>query len=122
MRKEVAIIVGIIVAVVLFTPFGLQISNKYFETMKQTDNQTNYKVKKQVEDTARAMIVSYNSDKNRYEQYKDGDTAEKKGWAEQAKIRANNTAFQYNDYILKNNYVWKDNVPEDIKSELEVIE
>ena len=39
----------------------------------------------------------------------------------QAKIRANNTAIQYNQFILKNSYLWKNNIPQDIKNELERI-
>lgn len=40
----------------------------------------------------------------------------------QAKIRANSTAISYNEYILKNSFLWADNIPEDIKSKLEIIE
>ncbi len=67
------------------------------------------------------MIASYNSDKLIYEQYKDSESAEERGWANSAKIRANQTASTYNNYILKNSYVWKDNVPSDIKTELTYI-
>lgn len=51
-----------------------------------------------------------------------GGNEEKQGWAEQAKMRANKTASSYNNYILKNNYVWKDGVPNDIYMELSYIE
>jgi hypothetical protein len=47
--------------------------------------------------------------------------AEKQGWGEQAKMRANKTAATYNAYILENTFVWKDNVPEDIKRELPIV-
>ena len=36
-------------------------------------------------------------------------------------MRANSTATSYNEFVLKNSYVWKDNVPEDIQKELEYI-
>lgn len=68
------------------------------------------------------MIASYNSDKLTYEQYKNSDSQEKQSWAEQAKMRANKTANAYNEFILKNSYVWRGNVPKDIISELEYIE
>ena len=68
------------------------------------------------------MISSYNSDKMTYEQYKDSGNEEKQSWAEQAKMRANKTASTYNNYILKNNYVWQNNVPSDIYMELPYIE
>lgn len=68
------------------------------------------------------MIASYNSDKLTYEQYKDSDNSEKQSWAEQAKMRANKTASTYNNYILKNNYVWKNDVPFDIYSTLNYLE
>ena len=56
------------------------------------------------------------------EQYKDSDNEEKQSWAEQAKMRANKTASTYNTYILKNSYVWKNNIPADIYMTLEYIE
>jgi len=37
-------------------------------------------------------------------------------------MRANKTAVEYNNYILKNTYIWKDNVPADIYIKLEIIE
>lgn len=39
-------------------------------------------------------------------------------WAAQAKMRANRTASTYNNYILENKYVWRDNVSNDIYMEL----
>lgn len=88
-----------------------------YELEKQNDS-LNYKRKKQVEDTARAMISSYESDRLTYLTI----LKENKQIALQAKIRANNTAVQYNEYILKNNYIWKENIPEDIKMKLEIIQ
>lgn len=43
-------------------------------------------------------------------------------WAAQAKMRANKTASSYNNYILQNNFVWKNNIPEDIRTTLDIIE
>ena len=57
-----------------------------------------------------------------YEQYKDSDDEEKQSWAEQAKMRANKTASSYNNYVMKNSFVWKNNIPIDIYAELEYIE
>ena len=95
------------------TPSGKAIWNRYEYSMEKVDEQT-YQKQKEVEDTCRAMISSYNSDKLIYEQYKDSSVAEEKSWANNAKIRANQTASTYNNYILKNKYVWKNNVPADI--------
>lgn len=89
---------------------------------RKIDDATNYETKKKVEDTCRAMISSYESDKLTYEQYKDSGNEEKQSWAEQAKMRANKTVSTYNNYILKNEFVWNDNVPEDIYMELETID
>ena len=89
---------------------------------RKIDDATNYETKKKVEDACRAMISSYESDKLTYEQYKDSDNEEKQSWAEQAKMRANKTASTYNNYILKNEFVWNDNVPADIYMELETID
>lgn len=104
------------------TPTGRTIWNNWFHAVQKADDRTNYETRKEVEDTCRAMIASYNADKLMYEQYKDADTSEKQSWGEQAKIRANKTASSYNNYILKNSYVWKENVPDDIYMTLEYLE
>ena len=126
-------IFGIIMAVILTmsliggsiffnaTPTGKALWNSWFHEVQKADDITNYDTIKKVEDTCRAMISSYNTDKLTYEQYKDSDNEEKQEWAEQAKMRANKTASTYNNYILKNSYVWRDNVPADIYMTLEII-
>ena len=105
-----------------FTPAGRATWNNWFHAVQKADDATNYETKKKVEDSCRAMIASYNSDKLVYEQYKDSDNEEKQSWAEQAKMRANKTASTYNNYILKNSYVWENNIPYDITMKLEYIE
>ena len=37
-------------------------------------------------------------------------------------MRANQTANTYNEYILKNSHVWKDNIPSDIVYTLDIVE
>lgn len=37
-------------------------------------------------------------------------------------MRANRTANSYNEYILKNSYVWEDNIPSDIDYSLPIVE
>ena len=92
------------------TPAGKSIWNSWFHSVQVADDNTNYETKKHVEDTCRSMISTYNSDRLVYEQYKNSDEKEKQSWAEQAKMRANKTASTYNNYVLKNKYVWKNNV------------
>lgn len=104
------------------TPAGVATWNNWFHAVQKADDATNYETLKKVEDTCRAMISSYESDKLTYMQYKDSDNEEKQSWAEQAKMRANKTATEYNNYILKNTYVWKGNVPSDIYMKLEIIQ
>lgn len=104
------------------TPLGRGLWNSHFYAVQKVDDATSYKTKKQVEDSCRAMIASYESDRLTYEQYKDSDSEEKQGWAEQAKMRANKTASTYNNYVLENNFVWDGNVPKDIQESLEYIE
>lgn len=122
---------GIIVLVIVFiglpiffsvTPIGKAAWNGWFHAVQKADDATNYETLKKVEDTCRAMIASYNTDKLTYEQYKDSDNEEKQSWAEQAKMRANKTASTYNNYILKNEYMWKGNVPSDIFYRLDYID
>lgn len=95
--------------------------NNWQYDLQKADDRTNYKTLKKVEDTCRAMISSYESDRLTYEQYKDSEDVNKQEWAEQAKMRANKTASTYNNYILENSFVWEDAVPEDIATELLII-
>lgn len=103
------------------TPSGRAAWNEWFFDVQKADDVTNYKTIKEVEDTCRAMLASYTSDKLTWIQYCSSDNPEKQSWAEQAKMRANKTAASYNEYILKNSFVWERNVPEDIKMELEYL-
>lgn len=128
MSKAGTIIVTIISVILIgaiiffgFTPGGRSVWNNYTHSLEKAD-ENQYETKKQVEDTARAMIASYKSDVATYEQYKDSDNEEKQSWAEQAKMRANRTANSYNEYILKNSYVWEDNIPSDIDYSLPIVE
>lgn len=128
MNKAGTIIVAIISVILIgaiiffgFTPGGRSVWNSYTHSLEKAD-ENQYETKKQVEDTARSMIASYKSDVATYEQYKDSDNEEKQSWAEQAKMRANRTANSYNEYILKNSYVWEDNIPSDIDCSLPIVE
>lgn len=119
------VVITLIVGLSLYfslTPSGKATWNNWFHAVQKADDDTNYETLKKVEDTCRSMIASYNSDKLIYEQYKDSDNEEKQGWAEQAKMRANKTASTYNNYVLKNSYIWKGNVPADIYMELAYID
>lgn len=128
--RKFGIVVLIILAVLAIalpiyfgaTPSGRATWNNWFHAVQKADDDTNYETIKKVEDTCRSMIASYNSDKLTYEQYKDNENEEKQEWAEQAKMRANKTASTYNNYILKNSYIWKGNVPADIYMELPYID
>lgn len=128
MSKAGTIIVAIISVILIgaiiffgFAPGGRSVWNSYTHSLEKAD-ENQYETKKQVEDTARSMIASYKSDVATYEQYKDSDNEEKQSWAEQAKMRANRTANSYNEYILKNSYVWEDNIPSDIDYSLPIVE
>ena len=127
-KTILAIVVGVIltfimvIAIAYNTPGGREMINSYLFRVQTSDDMSNYETRKKVEDTCRAMISSYESDRLAYEQYKDSESEEKQGWAEQAKMRANKTASSYNNFILTNSFVWNNNVPSDIKTELEYIE
>ena len=118
----VSVLLVLAIVFVAATPIGRSMWNDWFHKVQEVDDLTRYKTKKQVEDTCRAMISSYTSDSLTYEQYKDSADEEKQGWAEQAKMRANKTAATYNEYILKNDYVWDRNIPLDIRGRLEYLE
>lgn len=123
------IIIGIIslfifggCVVFAITPGGRVLLNIYDDTIKKVDDRTSYETRKKVEEYCRASIVSYKNDKIIYEQYKNSSSELEKSWASQAKIRANKTANIYNEYILKNSYVFDGNIPKDIETELKILE
>lgn len=49
------------------TPVGKTVWNNWFYSVQKADDNTNYRTLKQVEDTCRSMMASYNSDKLTYE-------------------------------------------------------
>jgi len=112
----------ICVAVVLIGWGNTWFGNKVDYVNQKIDDATNYETMKNVEDSCRAMISSYEADKLVWEQYHESDNDEQRSWADQAKMRANRTASTYNNYVLKNSYVWDGNIPDDIMSELDPIE
>ena len=117
----ILLVLFIIVSLCTCTPQGRYFWNTYEHNIQNIDDATSYETRKQVEDTCRATIVSYESDKLMWEQYKDSESAEQRGWADAAKIRANKAALTYNEYFLKNSYVFDGNIPADIRTELEII-
>lgn len=118
----IAISLSLLFLIAVFVPWARGTGNEYDYTLHKIDDTTLYDTRKQVEDTCRATIASYKSDALMYEQYKDSDDAEQRGWAVAAKIRANKAATTYNEYILKNSYVFDGNIPDDIEGELPIIE
>lgn len=121
----IAVILLFIASVAIWvnaTHIGKATWNLWFGSVQKVDDATNYNTRKEVEDTCRAMISSYEADRLMYEQYKDSNNEEKQSWAEQAKMRANRTAATYNNYILENSYVWSQNIPDDIRGELPYLE
>ena len=116
----VCLCVVLALALIFFvaTPIGRTIWNSWWHDVKKADDNTSYENRKMVEDTCRAMIASYKTDVDIYNMYKDSDDEEKLSWAEQARMRANKTANSYNEYVLKNSYVWNGNVPIDIANYL----
>lgn len=119
-----AILIALVLMAAFFciTPVGVALRNSYGFAVQKVDDATRYETRKKVEDTCRAMIANYEADRISYEQYKQSDDAEKQGWAEQAKMRANRTAASYNEYYLKNSFVWSGAVPSDIRGSLPYLE
>lgn len=120
-----SIIATVLILVGLFfslTPTGKTVFNNWKHSIQKADDSSNYETKKLVEDSARGMITAYNADVVIYNQYKDSEDKDEKAWANNAKIRANQTAIKYNEYILKNSYIWEDNIPYDISFNLDILE
>ena len=104
------------------TPKGIEATNEYEAQLKDTDYNTDYDSVREIEETLRSYIASYEADRITYETNKNNTDKESVALANAAKSRANRTAATYNQFYLKNSYIWKDNIPEDIKSELEYIQ
>ena len=115
----VALLLGILF--VAWNPVGRGIWNVNQYAVQKVDDATRYRTRKQVEDTCRAMIASYTADKLKYEQYAASESSEQRSWGEQAKMRANQTAASYNEFILKNSFVFNGKVPKDILDELQYL-
>ena len=116
------VVLALVVSCFCLTPAGVALRNGYGYAVQKVDDATSYQTRKKVEDACRAMIANYEADRISYEQYKQSDDAEKQGWAEQAKMRANRTAASYNEYYLKNSFVWSGAVPSDIGGSLPYLE
>lgn len=126
--KNFFIAMGLILLIIVGSVFG--VAYQWFDTWRDNkveyidrkiDDATNYETRKTVEDSCRAMVASYEADKLTWEQYNGSENSEQQSWADQAKMRANRTASNYNNYILKNSYVWDGDVPSDIMAELPTI-
>lgn len=118
----ILLVILLIVAALIVTPALRAAGNVYDYGIHKIDDATKYETRKEVEDSCRAMQASYEADKQTFLMYRDSDNEEKQGWAESAKLRANKTAATYNQFILKNSFVWAGNVPADIKAELPYLE
>ena len=115
-------ILGLITLIFAAGPIVRAVKNRYDYNVQKADDATNYKTLKEVEDSCRAMMASYESDRLIFEQYKDSEKDNELEWAAQAKMRANRTAATYNEFIRKNSFVWKDAVPDDIDEKLEYLD
>ena len=103
MKYFIVVLVALLLLAILFfavTPIGRTIWNNWWHDVEKADDNTSYENRKMVEDTCRAMMVSYKTDVDTYNMYKDSDNEEKLSWAEQARMRANKTANSYNEYML----------------------
>ena len=129
-KVKVSIILGVtfvtlFIGLVIFfnaTPAGRTVWNNWQASIQEANDKSEYETRKKVEDTCRSMIASYKKDVIAYEAFKDNEDEYYRSIAMDARIRANQTASTYNEYFLKNSYVWKDDVPADISDCLIYIE
>lgn len=102
-----------------FTPDGREVWHSYTHSLNKAD-EVSYETRKLVEDTARTQIASYEADVALYRAYKDAEDVNMRQYGETAKMRAIRTATIYNEFLIKNSYVWRDNIPADIYEKLDV--
>ena len=109
----------VIPAVINYTKTGRGAWNNQMYGVQKVDDHTRYSTRKHVEDQCRAMMAEYRGDISNIKTYEKGGNLE---WAMQLKVRANRTAAVYNEYVLKNSFVWNGNIPSDIMRELPYVE
>ena len=114
-----AVMVGIVIPVLYSWSPGFRATwNRQQHRVQKADDATRYETLRTVEDTCRAMQASYQADVSAYRAYADaGDTE----LATQMLIRINRTACTYNEYVRKNSYVWRGQVPKDIDAPLVIV-
>lgn len=124
MKRETPIIypilIGLFAALALYfaRPAIVAFTNKEDAKVIEAHNKTSAKVKKQVEDTARAHMATYTSDKLAYENIKNSKDPDDKYIARSYLTRMNTSASIFNEYMRKNSHVWEGNIPSDIDIEL----
>lgn len=115
--KVICIILATVFAILVIfftaTPMGRTVWNNYTHSLNKAD-EVSYETRKQVEDTARAYMASYKTDVDIYLTYCDSEDKNKREYADAAQMRAIATANSYNEYLQKNSYVFKDNMPDDL--------
>ena len=128
MNKIAKVIITFVVLLVIafLIPGSRAVINEYIFGIRRVDEQINYNNRKSVEDTARSVIVNYNTYRDEYELYKNYcEKPEDKSKCQRAldsKFLANQAAEQYNEYLQKNNYIFKWNLPQDTPVYLEKID
>ena len=109
------VMVGAALLLYRYTAAGRAGWNTHMREVRHADDSTRYATLKYVEDTCRALQASYYSDLDAWRVYEDSG---QRDLAAQLLIRVNRTAAVYNEYVLKNGFVWKNGIPEDIKQQL----
>ena len=120
---KVVIVVAICVVVISgiffsYTQAGVRIFNEWRFGLQEVHDQTDYATLRRVEDTARAMVATWEGDYLQWQQFKDSDIQEERNWANGALMRANRTSTTFNNFMLENSFVWAYGVPDDIAEPL----
>lgn len=100
------------------TPTGTALWNSWWHDVDKAAVNSSYISRKTTEDTARAMLASYRADILAWQQNITSDSKDMRSVALQAQLRANQTAASFNEYMRKNSYVWRSNIPHDLPLEL----
>ena len=111
-----AIVFGIVLA-----PRWVRARNEFRFNLQTIHDQTDYATLRRVEDTARAMIATWEADRLMWEQFRNSEYREERNWANGALMRANRTASNFNNFMLENSFVWAFGVPDDIAEPLPIL-
>ena len=115
------IILALSIAGVITAPARVAFWNTHRHNIQTAHDRTDYATLRKVEDTARAMIASIESDRLTWEQFKDSEVQEERNWANSARMRGNRSISTFENFMRENSYIWAYAIPNDLREPIALI-